>query len=238
MTSRIKAPSDKLFITAGHFEACAWVAQEYICGIDEVGRGCLAGPLVTAAVILPKNSSYELLQDSKTLCEADRLKAYAWIKSNAWYASGIVHHRIIDHHNIWHATLIAMKKALIHLLARCPYRPSAILIDAMPLKLDDTSYATIPVHSFYKGESLSPSIAAASIVAKVERDTLMKKFNTVFPGYYFADHKGYATEKHTMILWSKPKSLIHRRTFTTPANLPYKKRGNSGEKRYNSDERT
>jgi ribonuclease HII len=225
MTSRIKAPLDKLFITPGHFEATAWATNEFICGIDEVGRGCLAGPLMTAAVILPQNTSFELLQDSKMLCEADRLKAYSWIKSNAWYATGIVHHRMIDDHNIWQATLIGMKKALMHLLATAPHRPSAIVIDAMPLKLGDTGYANIPVHSFCKGESLSASIAAASIVAKVKRDALMKRLNILFPGYYFADHKGYATEKHTIALWSKPKSIIHRSTFATPITLPYKKRG-------------
>lgn len=216
MTSRIKAYSNKLSPMAGQFEATAWGANQLICGIDEVGRGCLAGPLVTAAVILPANTSFHLLKDSKTLSEAQRLKAYDWIAANAWYATGIVHRRIIDEKNIWQATLIAMKKALVHLAAHCPQQPSAVVIDAMPLNLSDTSYADLPVYSFCKGESLSPSIAAASIVAKVKRDALMKRLNIVFPGYYLADHKGYATEKHTAVLWAKPKSLIHRVSFATP----------------------
>lgn len=233
MTSRIKAEPDKLLITNGQFEATAWTLNEVICGIDEVGRGCLAGPLVAAAVILPPHMNHPLLKDSKVMSEPERLEAYAWITGNAWYATGIVHHRIVDNHNVWQATLIAMKKAFIHVTTRCPWRPSAVVIDAMPLKLIDTSYADIPVYAFCKGESLSPSIAAASIIAKVKRDALMKRLNTIFPGYYFADHKGYATEKHTIALWAQPKSLVHRITFATPT-LPYKKKGTSCEGKQSS----
>lgn len=234
MTSRIKALPTRLLISPGQFETTAWALNGVVCGIDEVGRGCLAGPLVTAAVILPPYARHPLLKDSKILTESDRLKAYAWITTNAWYATGIVHHRIIDHHNVWQATLIAMKKAFIHAAIGCPLRPSAVVIDAMPLKLSDTCYADIPVYAFCKGESWSPSIAAASIVAKVKRDALMKRLNNIFPGYYFADHKGYATQKHALAVWNKPKSLVHRTSFATPAPSSYKKKGISCERKNGS----
>ncbi|MGB8366860.1 MAG: ribonuclease HII, partial [Candidatus Babeliales bacterium] len=174
------------------FEKAAWEGQKVVCGIDEVGRGCLAGPLVTAAVILPTNKTSRLLKDSKLLTESGRLKANKWIIKHCWYGIGIVHNRLIDQHNIWHATLIAMKKALVNLLATYPHLPAAILIDAMPLNLSDTSYKSIPIHYFPKGEQKSSSIAAASIIAKVHRDQIMRKFDSIFPDYKLAYHKGYS----------------------------------------------
>ena len=163
----------KDFLKKNQFETDAWAQNRVVCGIDEVGRGCLAGPLVTAAVILPPHKLSPLLKDSKVLTEAERLKAFAWINKYCWYGVGIVHNRIVDKHNIWHATLIAMKRALLHALSACPQTPQAILIDAMPLELSDTSYNGIPVHYFPQGERKSSSIAAASIVAKVKRDAMM-----------------------------------------------------------------
>lgn len=147
------------------------------------------------------------------MSEPERLKAYTWITQNAWYGIGIIHHRAIDSYNIHQATLMAMKKAFMHVTASCPQTPSCLVIDAMELKLSDTSYAHVPVYAFYKGESLSDSIAAASIVAKVTRDTLMTNYNTMFPHYYFDEHKGYATQKHKTALADRPSSLIHRTTF-------------------------
>jgi ribonuclease HII len=194
------------------YEREAWQQKNYICGIDEVGRGCLAGPLVTAAVILPINKTSSLLQDSKLLTAGERLKGAVWIMKNCWYAYGIVNHRTIDRHNIWQATLIAMKKALVNLLATSP-SPSAILIDAMPLKLTDTGYNDIPVHHFPKGECKSSSIAAASIIAKVKRDEMMVKFASLFPGFDLQEHKGYSTKKHKAILLEEPPLIIHRRSF-------------------------
>jgi ribonuclease HII len=197
------------------FEHAAWASQGLVCGIDEVGRGCLAGPVITAAVILPINTTNRQLKDSKIMSEDERLKAAAWIYKHCWYGFGIVHHRDVDEHNIWQATLIAMKRALLNALSTCPHEPSAVLVDAMPLTLLDTSYKTIPVHSFIKGESRSSSIAAASIIAKVRRDALMQKFDTLFPGYFLGEHKGYATHKHTASLYERPHSLIHRTSFLT-----------------------
>jgi len=195
------------------FEKTAWDKQKVVCGIDEVGRGCLAGPLVTAAVILPINKTSQLLKDSKLLNEQERLKANKWIMKHCWHGLGIVHNRLIDQHNIWQATLIAMKKALINLLATCPHLPAAVLVDAMPLNLFDTSYKAIPVHYFPKGERKSSSIAAASIVAKVRRDYIMRQFDPIFPGYKLTSHKGYGTKKHKAALKELNYSLIHRINF-------------------------
>lgn len=197
------------------FEKMAWSFKAVTCGIDEVGRGCLAGPLVTAAVILPPGKSCRLLKDSKLLTEQQRLKGYSWIVKHCWYAVGIVDNHSIDRHNIWRATLISMKKALIHVLATCPHRPASILVDAMPLQLLDTSYNAIPVYYFAKGERKSSSIAAASIVAKVTRDEMMKKLDAIFPGFHLGCHKGYSTKKHKNVLKERPPLIIHRQSFLT-----------------------
>jgi len=214
-TMEIKRDSEKVMrpIRKNSFEKAAWSFEQVVCGIDEVGRGCLAGPLVTAAVILPPRKSCQLLKDSKILTAQQRLKSYAWICKNCWYAIGIVDHHSVDKHNIWQATLISMKKALMHVLAQCPHKPASILIDAMPLQLFDTSYNVIPVYYFAKGERKSSSIAAASIVAKVTRDAMMKKFDTIFSGFYLGTHKGYSTKKHKGILKEKPPLIIHRQSF-------------------------
>ena len=197
-----------------HFEKLAWEQGTLICGIDEVGRGCLAGPVVTAAVMLPAHKLSPLLKDSKIMSSEERLKAAAWIEKNCWYGIGSVHHRLIDQHNIWHATLIAMKRALMNLLSIAPYRPSAIVIDAMPLQLFDTSYNDIPVHYFPFGESRSSSIAAASIIAKVHRDALMQRIDAVFPGFHLGQHKGYSTPLHKRVLQETHSQLvIHRQNF-------------------------
>lgn len=203
----------KVKFNKNSFEIAAWQAQHFVAGIDEVGRGCLAGPLVTAAVILPIGKASRLLADSKLLTEQERLKAYAWITKHCWYATGIVHNRIIDKHNIWKATLLAMKKALVHLLTICPQKPSTILVDAMPLDLLDTSYKDIPVHYFPFGERKSSSIAAASIVAKVTRDRLMGLLDPILPGYRLSQHKGYGTPEHKAHLAKLGHSIIHRIHF-------------------------
>lgn len=203
----------KDFLKKNQFEKEFWGQNRLVCGIDEVGRGCLAGPLVTAAVILPLNKTNPLLKDSKILTHAQRLKALSWIQKHCWYGIGVVHHRLIDHHNIYQATLISMKRALLHAFMNCPEQPAAILIDAMPLDLSDTSYREIPVHYFPKAEKKSSSIAAASIVAKVKRDAIMSNFESIFPGFYFSEHKGYSTQKHMDSLKTQRPSLIHRNSF-------------------------
>lgn len=195
------------------YEFAAWKQLSIICGVDEVGRGCLAGPLVTGAVILPINCQYRGLKDSKTMTERERERVYRWIIKNCQCGVGIVSHSEIDQHNIWNATLISMKKAVLNLLAVAPQRPSAIVIDAMPLKLTDTEYKNIPIFHFYKGEGKSSSIAAASILAKVTRDRLMGKLEAVFPGYGLAKHKGYSTKAHKAAVLVEGRSIIHRVSF-------------------------
>jgi len=169
----------------------AWSQNNLVCGVDEVGRGCLSGPLVTSAVILPKQKDHRLLKDSKTLSQKELLEAYNWITKHCQYSIGLSSNQEIDKLNIWQSTLIAMKRAVITLIVTSSVKPSAILVDAMPLKLQDTAYKQIPVYHFTKGESKSTSIAAASIIAKVYRDRLMRKLDTIFPGYHLKDHKGY-----------------------------------------------
>lgn len=210
--NKVNTPALKYF-RKDYFEHEAWQAKKIVCGVDEVGRGCLAGPLVTAAVILPPGTDYRLLRDSKVMSLKDRLEAYAWITTNCVYSYGIVNHRVINRHNIWHATLIAMKRALLQVLSICPKKPSSILIDAMPVKLDNTPYAELPVYSSPFGESWSSSIAAASIIAKVKRDGLMGKFDTLLPGYHLAQHKGYSTLLHKRMLFEKYYSIIHRTSY-------------------------
>lgn len=196
-----------------HFELAAWSMQQVTCGIDEVGRGCLAGPLVSAAVIVPINTSYKGLKDSKLLTEAERNQSYRWITKHCWYGVGIVSAQFIDIQNIWQATLISMKRAVINLLSIYPYAPHVILIDAMPLTLHDTAYRAIPIRSFPNGEKKSISIAAASIVAKVYRDALMTTADTVIKGYGLSQHKGYGTIAHKEAIVKKGPSIIHRESF-------------------------
>jgi len=195
------------------YEKTAWTNNSVVCGIDEVGRGCLAGPLVTAAVILPPNKHHHLLKDSKALNQKELLQAYRWIIQTCKCSIGIASNREIDKFNIWQSTLIAMKRALLNLLAHSDTTPSAILVDAMPLQLSQTAYTAIPVHSFEKGESKSTSIAAASIVAKVSRDRMMSKLDSVFPGYQFRHHKGYGTKKHKDAITNNKHTIIHRISF-------------------------
>ncbi|BDC35279.1 hypothetical protein Noda2021_12370 [Candidatus Dependentiae bacterium Noda2021] len=214
MTIIIQASRGKQNFKKNYFERSAWSENQVVCGIDEVGRGPLAGPVVTAAVILPINKISPLIKDSKEMTLEERLKAYAWITKHCWHATGIIHHRIIDQQNIFNATLAAMKKSLLHLLARAPHRPQSILVDAMPLRLDDTCYADIPINYFPFGESKSTSIAAASIVAKVRRDMLMQRIDALFPGYYMGQHKGYRTPQHKQALgMGKFPLIIHRMSF-------------------------
>jgi len=200
-------------ILKNSFEKAAWVDQSLVCGIDEVGRGCLAGPLVTAAAILPLNRTSPLLKDSKLMTHEERLTAARWIKKHCVFSYGIVHHRLIDQQNIYGATLIAMKRALVHLLANVSQLPSAILVDAMPLNLADTAFHAIPVYHFPFGERRSQSIAAASILAKLKRDEMMGMLDSVFPGYHFGQHKGYGTPQHKEALAFNSSAIIHRKTF-------------------------
>lgn len=158
-----------------------------IAGVDEVGRGPLVGPVVAAAVILPKN--YELLglTDSKKLSEKKRDAFYEILQTDAIAIGvGVISAKIIDEVNIYEASKLAMKEALSNL----KIKPEYVLIDAMPLDLDVDSTSII------HGDALSLSIAAASVIAKVTRDKMMYDLDKIHPEYGFAKHKGYPTKQH------------------------------------------
>lgn len=205
----IKNSSDPYF-----YEKVLWAKQAYVCGIDEVGRGCLAGPVITAAVILHPFVNHPFLKDSKILSEKKREEAAAWIKENSWYSYGNVNSWQVDTHNVYQATQKAMKDAVYNLFSQHNrfLKTELILIDAMPLTLPHLA-KPIEIFSFPFGESRSVSIAAASILAKVKRDKLITRVSSFFPGYSFEIHKGYGTQKHLGALQKKGPSLIHRLTF-------------------------
>lgn len=190
-----------------------WQQNKLICGIDEVGRGCLAGPIVTAAVILTPHAINKNIKDSKLLSSLQIENIFKWIVENSSYAIGISNARIIDQKNIYATTQITMKKAIFHLLQSTDITPDLILIDAMPLTLDNSPYSSIPIESWIQGELKSASIAAASIVSKMTRDMIIQKMHLSFPTYGLYNHKGYGTTKHIAALKQHQASVIHRKTF-------------------------
>ena len=162
---------------------------KYIGGVDEVGRGPLIGPVVTACVVLPKEFKLEGLTDSKQLSEKKRDKFYEYIKENAIACEvGIIDPEKIDEENIYEATKLAMLEAINKVNKKI--KLEHVLIDAMPLELD------IPSTSIIKGDAKSISIAAASVIAKVTRDKMMYELDVKYPQYGFKNHKGYPTKKH------------------------------------------
>lgn len=178
---------------------------KYIAGIDEVGRGPLAGPVVTAAVVLPRKTYIAGVDDSKKLSPGKRKKLAAQIKELALtWAVAAINPPFLDDINILNATREAMCMAVAELNPR----PDFLLIDA--LKLPDIH---IEQQSLIKGDSLSFSIACASILAKVERDASMEALELIHPGYGFSKHKGYATREHIQALMVKGPCPIHRRSF-------------------------
>jgi len=177
----------------------------YICGIDEVGRGPLAGPVVASAVILPKDCDILYINDSKKLSEKKREELYDKILKNAIsYGVGSAHAGRIDEINILQATFEAMRQAVNKL----EYKPDILLNDAVTIP--DLTIHQVPI---VKGDSKSISIAAASILAKVTRDRLMVAYDKVFPGYGFADNKGYGSAEHIEALKRLGPCPIHRKSF-------------------------
>ena len=195
----------------------ALVHQGYllIAGLDEAGRGCLAGPVVAAAVILPLDDEHLLLftgvRDSKQLSARQRERLYETIREHALSVGvGIGSVELIDERNILQATKWAMRAALDQLLPP----PEALLLDA--LLLPDIS---LPQRSLIKGDARCLSIAAASIVAKVTRDRLMLRLHEEYPAYGFDQHKGYGTEAHLAALRSHGASPHHRHSFAPVREL-------------------
>ena len=184
------------------YAACA-----YICGIDEAGRGPLAGPVVAAAAVLPKDCQIFYLNDSKKLSEKKRDLLFDEIKEKAVaYGIGIVSPQVIDEINILQATYEAMRQAISQLNVI----PEILLNDAVTIPGVDIMQVPI-----VKGDAKSVSIAAASILAKVTRDHMMEEYDKEYPEYGFAKHKGYGTPAHITALKEFGPTPIHRRTFIT-----------------------
>lgn len=177
---------------------------ELIAGVDEVGRGPLAGPVVAAAVILPKGCKIPGLNDSKKIPKAKHKEIYEAVLQNAIAIGvGVKDNHVIDQVNIYEATKLAMMEAI----GQLEPQPQHLLIDAMKLDLP------ISQTSIIKGDANSLSIAAASIVAKVTRDQMMEEFDKEYPGYDFAQNAGYGTAKHLAGLDKLGVTPIHRRSF-------------------------
>jgi len=178
----------------------------WIAGIDEAGRGPLAGPVVAAAVILPQGYRHPLIDDSKKLTPEQRDEAHAALTARAdvCWAVAVVEHAEIDRVNILRASHEAMRRA-VHALAT---RPEHALIDGLPVRP-----FPVPHTAIVRGDGLCKSIAAASILAKVARDRIMIRLDAEYPGYGFARHKGYATGLHIERLKLHGPCPIHRKTF-------------------------
>ncbi|MCR4924086.1 MAG: ribonuclease HII [Lachnospiraceae bacterium] len=179
---------------------------QYICGIDEVGRGPLAGPVVAGAVILKKDCDILYINDSKKLSPAKREELYDRIMDEALATGfGLVSNERIDEINILQATYEAMRQAIQNL----KIKPDILLNDAVTIP--EVTIKQVPI---IKGDAKSISIAAASIIAKVKRDRLMVEYDKEYPGYSFAANKGYGSKEHINAIKTLGLTPIHRRTFT------------------------
>ena len=185
--------------------ACQQNGYKQIAGIDEAGRGALAGPVIAAAVILPMDCSIKGLRDSKQLSPKQRAYLFDEIHDVAVSVGiGAADHRVIDRLNILQATLLAMREAIEKLTPA----PDYVLVDGLNLPEVGIVGEAIP-----KGDSKSYSIAAASIIAKITRDRLMAELDPIYPNYGFSRHKGYPTSQHRQAIAQFGTSEIHRRTF-------------------------
>jgi len=187
-------------------EAALWAAgARHVAGVDEAGRGPLAGPVVAAAVVLPENADLPGLDDSKKLTPAKREELFARIALEATAVGvGSASEKVIDETNILSATLSAMRDAV----AALAVRPDHVIVDGTSLPEMDVPRTAIP-----RGDERSAAIAAASVVAKVTRDRLMADLDATYPGYGFAQHKGYGTSEHVAALARLGPCEIHRRSF-------------------------
>lgn len=186
-------------------DACKEEGYRLICGVDEAGRGPLAGPVCAAAVILPEHLEIPGLNDSKKLSDKRRRELFPIIQESALaYGIGFASPEEIDEINILQATFLAMRRAISQLHVT----PDLALIDGNR----ETDFG-VPCRTVIKGDSLSANIATASVLAKVSRDDLMLKAAEEYPGYGFEIHKGYGTKAHYAALEEKGPCAIHRRTF-------------------------
>ena len=179
---------------------------KYIAGIDEAGRGPLAGPVVIGCVIMPQDSFIEYVNDSKKVSETKREMLYDKIKNEAIaWSTGIIWQDEIDEINILNAT----KKALTMAIDNLKVKPDKIIVDA----LDKIETRGIPYISVIKGDAKIYSISAASIIAKVTRDRIMREYDEIYPEYGFSGHKGYGTAKHIQAIKEHGICSLHRKSF-------------------------
>jgi len=188
---------------------------KFIAGIDEAGRGPLAGPVVAAAVILPPDDTIDGLRDSKKVPEQERERLFWKILSVSLdIGVGIIEHDEIDRINILQATILAMKKAVADLHVA----PDALIIDAVTLPA-----LRVKQFSIIKADAKSAAVAAASLIAKYTRDRIMLRYHSLYPAYNFKKHKGYGTAEHVRLLELHGPCSIHRKSFrkVRERNLPF-----------------
>ncbi|MBM4410453.1 MAG: ribonuclease HII [Chloroflexi bacterium] len=198
-----------------------------VAGVDEVGRGPLAGPVVAAAVILPRTASgapcragwIRALDDSKVLTARQRGRLAAVIRSECEWNLAAVSPQVIDQVNILQATRLAMRRAV----AGLPARPDALIIDG-----NEVAGSGLPERSVVHADARCVSVAAASIIAKVARDAMMEELDLVFPGYGFAGHKGYATDVHRMAITRLGPTTVHRLSFAPVREAFFRASGRVG----------
>ena len=179
---------------------------KYICGIDEAGRGPLAGPVVVACAVMPRDSMIEGVNDSKKISEKKREELFEKITSEAIsYGVGVIDQKEIDRINILNAT----KEGLTMAVKELSVRPDLIIVDA----LNNIDTEGIPYESIIKGDAKCYSIAAASIIAKVTRDRIMRQWDEIYPQYGFIKHKGYGTAAHIAAIKEYGPCPLHRNSF-------------------------
>lgn len=183
---------------------------EFICGIDEAGRGPLAGPVVVGAAVMPRDSKLEWVNDSKKVTEKRREILYDRITEEALaWGVGIISEKEIDELNILNATKKGLHLALGEVIEKLKQKPDIVIVDA----LREIDTFEIPYQSIIKGDATCYSISCASILAKVTRDRIMREWNEVYPMYDFEKNKGYGTAEHIKALKQYGPCPIHRRTF-------------------------
>ena len=201
------------FLARFTYEQDFWAKGQLVAGVDEVGRGPLAGPVVAAAVVLPEDFSLLEVNDSKKLSPQKRLALYPKILEQAVAVGvGVMDNQVIDQINIYEADRLAMKQAVEALSTR----PDALLVDAMNVPVD---LPQLPQTELIKGDAKSNSIAAASIVAKVFRDSLMDDYARLYPDYAFDHNAGYGTKDHLEALRKYGPTPIHRLTFSSVSEM-------------------
>ncbi|MCU0666622.1 MAG: ribonuclease HII [Candidatus Omnitrophica bacterium] len=190
---------------------------DFVIGVDEAGRGPLAGPVVAAAVLLKNHQFKNRIDDSKKLTPQQRENAYQEIVQNSFFSLGLVDHHAIDRINILQAAKLAMEQAVIGVLDKVGVldkKKVHVIVDGnMPLSLP------VSTSTLVKGDSLCKSIACGSILAKVVRDKIMHAYEDSYPGYGFAKHKGYGTLSHRNALKKLGVCLIHRKSFLKGVNF-------------------